>query len=348
MDSSSDFRLIRPISVTDAKLTASSVPEAVVTEYAGGTTYAAGEIRGVTTGTAQVVYESRKAGNVGNAPASSPEWWKKLGTVYAAYAVGTTYAKDDIVTDLAAHQLYKSQIAGNVGQPLTDKSKWLPLGATNRWKMFDKAVNSQTVAPGSVSVTVALGELANTLTLLNVTGATVTVSQTESGYSRTRSLVRHDVLNWYDFYYEEPIRTGDLVFDDIPPYPTSSLTVTVDNGTADAAVGLFSIGKSRTLGKTQWELDGGVLSYSTSTADTFGNVTMVKRNNAKNLNFDVHIPMGFEDEAFRLLTLYTDVEMVVIGSSNYAMTIAYGFLGQWSVPISIKGKPARIEFRGLV
>ena len=346
--SSSDFRLIRPILVTDAKLAASSVPEALVAEYAAGTTYAAGDVRGATTGTAQVVYQSLQAGNVGNAPASSPTWWKKLGTVYAPYASGTTYAKDAIVTDLLAHQLYQSVIAGNVGQALTDKSKWTPLGATTRWKMFDKAVNSQTVAPGSVSVTIAPGELANTLTVLNVTGATVTVSQTQSGYSRSRSLVRHDVLSWYDFYYEEPIRTGDVVFDDIPPYPTASLTVTVDNGLDDAAIGLLTVGKSRAIGKTQWELTAGVLSYSTSSTDTFGNVTMVKREGAKRLNFDVAIPAGFESEAYRLLKQYTDVEIVVIGSTDYEMTIAYGFLGQWDVPISIRGKTAPIEFRGLV
>lgn len=345
--SSADFRLIKPVLITDAKLVASSVPEALVTEYASGATYAAGDVRGVTSGTAQAVYQSLQAGNVGNAPASSPTWWKPLGTVYAAYSSGTTYAKDAIVTDLAAHQLYQSLVAGNVGQALTDKSKWLPLGATNRRKMFDKAVNSQTVAPGSVSLTVKPGEVVNVMMLLNVTAASVTVTQTESGYSRTRSLVRHDVLNWYDWYYEEPIRTGDVVFDDIPPYPTSSLTVTADNGSADAAIGFFGIGKSRFVGTTQWELEGGTLSYSTRNEDVFGNVTMVKRPGAKTLNFEVRVPMGYEDEAFRLLTIHSDIEIMIICSSDYAMGIGYGFLGQWNVPITIKGKPARVEFRGL-
>jgi hypothetical protein len=346
--SAADFRLIRPIAVTDATLTSSTVPEAVVTEYASGTTYAAGDIRGVTTGTAQIVYQSLQAANLGNTPASSPTWWKVLGTVYAAYAGGSTYAKDDIVSDLVAHKLYRSVIAGNIGNVLTDPAKWTDLGATTRWKMFDKAVNSQTTAPDTISTVVTLGELANTLTLLNVDGATVTATQSVSGYTRTKSLVRHDVLNWYDFYYEEPIRSGDVVFDDIPPYAASSLTITVNNPGADAAIGCCFIGKSRTIGQTQWGLTGGILSYSTASTDTFGNTTLLKRANAKRLNFEVKIPDGFESEAFRLLTLYTDVEMVVIGSSDYSMTISYGFLGQWSVPISNSGKTAPIEWRGLI
>jgi hypothetical protein len=343
--SAADFRLIRPVAITDTKLTSSSVPEAVVTEYVPGTTYAAGDVRGVTTGTAQDVYQSLQATNLGHAPASSPTWWKFLGRVYAAYVPGT-YALNDIVTDLPNHQLYQSLAASNTAA-LSDKSKWLALGATTRWKMFDKAVNSQTVAPDTVTATITPGELVNTLTLLNVDAATVTVAQTISGYSRTKSLVRHDVLNWYDFYYEEPIRSGDVVFDDIPPYASAALTITADNTGADAAIGCCFIGKSRTIGQTQWELTGGILSYSTSATDTFGNTTMVKRLNAKRLNFDVKIPDGFESEAFRLLTLYTDVEVVVIGSSDYSMTLSYGFLGQWSVPISNSGKTAPIEFRGL-
>lgn len=345
----SDFRMIRPIAITDAKLVSSSVPEVLVAVYAGGTTYGLGDRAGITTGTAQVVYESIQAANMGHAPASSPTWWKVVGTVYAPYSAGTTYAAGDRVSSIAAevHELYESIVGSNLGAALTDKTKWLSLGRTNRHKMFDKAVNSQTIAPEQLVVTVAPGEFANTLTLLNVEGASATVEQSDSGYSVTKSLVRHEVLSWYDFYYEEPIRSGDVVFDDIPPYLESSLTVTIDNPGSDAAIGGFFVGKSRTIGSTQWELDGGVLSYSTPSTDKFGNITMVKRPNAKRLNFPVRIPSGFESEAFRLLSLYTDVEMVFIGWTEAAMTITYGYLGQWNVPLSKNGKDAQIEVRGL-
>ncbi|MCY0910831.1 hypothetical protein [Massilia antarctica] len=347
---SADFRMIRPVAVTDVRLISSTVPEALVTEYAGGTTYALGDIRGVTTGTAQVVYQSLQASNTGHAPASSPTWWKLMGTVYVPYSAGTNYALGVVVSNIGAdvHELYESQIAGNLGQPVANNpTKWLRRSSTNRWNMFDKAINSQTVAPNSVSVVIRPG-LVNTITLLNVEGASATVSQTVSGYSVTKSLVRHEVLSWYDFYYEEPIRSGDVVFDGIPPYAAADITVTVDNAGLDAAIGGCFVGKSRTIGLTQWELTVGVLSYSTTTTDTFGNTTMVKRANAKRMNFDVRIPEGFESEAFRLLTEYTDVEMVFIASSDYSMTIAYGYLGQWEVPISNSGRAAPIEVRGLI
>jgi len=345
--SSADFKLIKPITVTDAKLVSSSVPEATVAEYAAATTYAVSDTRGVTSGTAQDVYQSLQAGNVGRTPASSPTWWRLLGRVYAAYVSSATYAVDAVVTDLANHQLYQSLIANNTGKALSDKLSWLPLGATNRWKMFDRVVNSQTTAPNSVSTVIAPGEVVNSLTILNAAGASVTVIQSDSGYTRTRSLVTHNVLSWYDFWYQEPLWVGDTVFDDIPPYINSTITVRVDSPGNQAAIGGWFLGKAKFIGKTQWELVAGILSYSTSETDKFGNTTLMKRENAKKMNFEVAIPRGYEDEVYRFLRSVDNTEMVAIASTYWAMTVSYGYLGQWEVPLSIAGKKMPVEWRGL-
>lgn len=265
------------------------------------------------------------------------------------YANTATYAKDAVVYDPATYLMYQSLIAGNVGKALSDTTAWGALGrAINRWLMFDKAVNSQTTALEALTVVIKPGDLVNTLGLLNVSGASATVSQADSGYTQTKSLVRHDVLSWYDWFYEEPIREGDVIFDGIPPYINSNLTITVSSPGGTAGIGCCILGKSRIIGQTQWDLTGGVLSYSTSSTDTFGNVTLVKRDNAKTLNFEVRIPAGLESEVYRLLRLYTDVELMVIGAEDYSMTYAYGFLGQWTIPVTNSGKTAHIEFKGLV
>ena len=268
-----------------------------------------------------------------------------------AYSVGATFAKDVVVYDPATFLTYISLIAGNTGRALTDTAAWGPLKkVVNRWLMFDKTVNSQTSAPESITVQIKPAELVNTLGLLNVGGSSVTVAQADSGYSRTKSLVRHDVLSWYDWYYEEPIREGDVIFDGIPPYLGSNITITVSSPGGTAAVGCCILGKARTIGQTAWDFTGGILSYSSSSTDTFGNVSMVKRDNSKVLNFEVYIQRGYESEAYRLLSKeYTDVEIMIIGAEDYSMTYAYGFLGQWTVPVSAGGdKTAHIEFKGLV
>jgi hypothetical protein len=270
--------------------------------------------------------------------------------VEVQYSAATTYAKDVVVYDPVTYLTYQSAVAGNVGHALTDTNSWTPLKkVVNRRMMFDKVVNSQTTAANEATVVIRPGELVNTLGLLNVNGSSVTVTQTDSGYSQTKSLVRHDVLSWYDWFYEEPIREGDVIFDGIPPYANSALSISVINPGDTAAIGCCILGKARTIGQTAWDFTGGILSYSTSSTDTFGNVTMVKRDNSKVLNFEVYVPKGYESEAYRLLSKeYTDVEIMVIGAEDYSMTFAYGFLGQWNVPVSAGGdKTAHIEFKGL-
>jgi len=269
-----------------------------------------------------------------NVPITEPLW------------VAGTYAQGARVRD-AANFVFESLADGNTSV-LSEKTKWLPLGITNRLKMFDKAVNSQTVWPEEVVVVVKAAQLANTLTLLNVTGATVSVSQSESTYSRARSLVSHDVLSWYDFWYQEPLWIGDVVFDDLPPYIESVVTVAVRSPSNQAAVGGFFLGKSKFIGKTQWGLTAGILSYSGATADTFGNVTLMKRDSAKKMNFEVAIPRGYEDEVYRYMKSAENVEMVAIASTNWSMTISYGYLGQWELPLSIDGKKMPVEWRGLI
>ncbi|MBY0241477.1 MAG: hypothetical protein K2X55_19400 [Burkholderiaceae bacterium] len=349
MGSESDFRIVRPLVMTDAVLTSSTVPETTVAEWDGGSTYAAGDIRGVAGAhNSQDVYESLQGSNVNHPPASSPTWWKKLGTVYGTYSGGTTYGLGDIVTVIGAdsHLLYESQVGSNTGNGLGDTTKWLVIGNTNRWMMFDKTVQTQTVAPRRIVQTITPGQLVNTVTLLNVSGASATVSQSISGYSKTKRLLRHDVINWYDWYYEDLTQVTDVTFEDVPPYKNGVLTITVDNNDADAAIGCLFIGKSRTIGTTLWDFDGGILSYSTS-KETLGVIKMNKRANAKKLNFSVYIQPGYESEAYRLLTEVTDVEIVIIPTADYAMGLAYGFLGQWNVPVSNSGKAASIEFRAL-
>ncbi len=347
--SESDFYLVRPIQLTDAKLVSSSVPEATVSEYNAAATYAAGVSRGVTSGTAQDVYQSLQDGNIGHSPATSPTWWKLLGRVYVAYASGVTYAKDDIVTDQQNHLLYQSLIGGNTGRALSDELSWFRLGATNRYKMFDKAVNSQTVGPDMVGVTVAPGEVVNTLTLLNLSGSSVTVQQSDSGYSRTKSLVSHDVLSWYDFWYQEPLWAGDAVFDDIPPYISSTLTVSVNSPGNQAGFGGWFLGKAKFIGTTKSGLKAGILSYSGSETDKFGNTNLVPRENAKRMNFEVKIPKGYEDEVYRFLKRADNVEMVAIASTKWAMTLSYGYLGQWEIPLSEdEDELMPVEWRGLI
>ena len=109
------------------------------------------------------IYESLAGSNTGNTPASSPLWWRAIGPTETAYNPATTYALGDTVYSAAAHRCYESLAAGNLGNPLpvlpeTETTKWIDVGPTNRWAMFDLSRNTQTVAASPLTVVVAPAE----------------------------------------------------------------------------------------------------------------------------------------------------------------------------------------------
>ncbi len=319
-------------------------------EYAGGTTYGAGDMIGTTAGTVQTIYKSLQAANTGHTQASSPTWWEPIGVVYRAYDVTVTYAANDIVSLLGAdvHLLYKSVGAGNIGQSLTDVTKWLAYGSTNARAMFDTTYGSQTTNADSISFVVNPGQLVNALFFGNVTATSITITQSGSGWTKTVALASHNVNNWYDWFYVPPVSMKDLVLvNNIPAYPSSTLTITITNAGGIASCGLFVMGIGRVIGQTGWELLAGILTFSGTTTDAFGNTTFVKRASAKKINCDVLITPGFEDEAYRLLSLCTDAPGVFIATTDYQIGAAYGYLYDWKVPISVSSKPMPIEIRGL-
>jgi len=67
------LRVIRSLTLTDAMLTGTSVPEADHAAWNSGTTYALGD-RVILTSTHRI-YESLQAGNTNNSPTTSPLWW---------------------------------------------------------------------------------------------------------------------------------------------------------------------------------------------------------------------------------------------------------------------------------
>lgn len=359
-----DFSIIRPIEITDAILTSSNVPEATQTAYSAGTTYGSGTLVGefaAVDGQAQSIYQSLQAGNLGNTPASSPTWWRLLGVVYPAYSGAVTYGQGDTVSSISTnvHLIYESVVAGNIGNALTDATKWLyvgslkvttgtPYNSTNRWKMFDQSYASQTTNGGSIVLTLTPGVLMNAAAFLNLRGVSITVAQSISGYSVTKSLTSHPVNNWYDWYYEELIEEDKALFTDIPPYTAAVLTVTITASTGGtAACGVCVIGKMKQLGTTQWGMAASIDDYSRVVENAFGDLELRRGAYAERLELDVHVAAGSENEVVRRMKDHRSEPLICVGSTAYAHSILYGYFKSWKVPTELTGGIMPVEIKGL-
>jgi hypothetical protein len=256
------------------------------------------------------------------------------------------------------HLLYQSLAAGNIGNALTDITKWAhygspkvttgdPYNSTNRWKMFDQSYSSQTENAESIILVLTPGVLVNTLVFLNASGGSIRVQQSVSGYDSTLSLISHPVDNWYDWYYEDIISDDEALFIDIPPYVASTLTITISAAGGTAKCGVCVIGKEKRIGTTLWGMSKEIQDYSRVVTNDFGDIQLTRGSYSERLNLDVLLTAGTESEVVRQMKDHRAEPLAFVGSTSFSMSIVYGFIESWRVPCEITGGTMPVQIKGL-
>ncbi len=281
MTTTADFKIIRPVAITAAGsvFTSSTIPETTVTAWSGATNYGLGDRAGsaIVQGAAQTIYQSKQAGNLNNAVGDN-SWWYVVGTVYPSYDVGATFAVGEYVTDATNHKIYVSAAAGNIGNALTDTAKWTYVSYTNRWKMFDPVYNTQSTNDEEMTIVITPGQAVDSVALLNVEGTSATLTQSITGHTETISLISHPVPDWYEYFFDPLITTGECVFDGIPPNSSATLTIEVVNADGTAKLGCLIPGLQKVLGQTQWGVSRTINDYSKAEEAADGSVTLTVGN----------------------------------------------------------------------
>lgn len=275
-------------------------------------------------------------------------------TDYAAWNNGTAYTVGQKVIVVATHKVYECLINNTNFYPpdnLTGTTpKWLDLGATNRWKMFDQSYNNQTSNTGSIVVVLAPGRI-NSLGLMNVDASSITVVMTSGAttvYSNTLDLVIGNVNDWYEYYYNPIEKKYDFILTDLPVYGDCVLTITISNGTNVAKCGLCIPGFFVKIGDSLWGATMGILDYSKKEVDTFGNYVVVQRNFASTLSDSIWLENGRTGYIKRLLADYRTTPALWVASEQFEGTFVYGFYRDFSIVLSDpSGSQCSLEIEGL-
>lgn len=262
-------------------------------------------------------------------------------TEYTAWAAGVTYADGAFVRLVATdvHKIYQSAQADNVGHdPQTDDGTWwIDAGSTNRWAMFDESVQSQTTAQDSLEVSLRSTGVLDTLALLNVSGASVSVTLTDPSegvvLSETYSLVSNaGIDDWWKWFFEPITRKTDLLIP-LPPYAGALLDVAIDAPGETAACGVMIVGLSKEIGGTQLGASVGIQDYSRKGRDDFGNAVVVERAYSRRANLSIVTDNTAIDALLTLLAQYRATPVLYIGTSLYSSTIIYGFYRDLAIEI---------------
>lgn len=260
------------------------------------------------------------------------------------YSAATTYALDQRVRSDTTHRQYASAAAGNLNHPLTDPAWWTDIGPTNRWAMFDDAVNSQTIGATGLEVVVQPAGRIDTLAMLNIDAGSVRVviSAPKSGggfdlvSDALYSMVSDSgIADWYDYFFEPIVRKSDvLIIDNIPLIAAPKIDVTFDSGGASAGVGVMIVGLSREIGTTGMGAGIGITDYSRKDTDAFGVTTIVPRAFARRGTFPLWIDAPRVDEVFRMLSSVRAEARLYIGADNYTSAAIYGFFRNFNIELA--------------
>ena len=261
-------------------------------------------------------------------------------TDYPAWSSATAYAVGARVILTATHRRYEALAGSTNISPSTDPTKWLDLGPTNRWAMFDARVGTATSRTGSLQVGLAPGTI-DALALIDTEAESATVTLTAGGvqvYSRSQTFNVGGVAidNWFSWFFEPLGQKTSMLFLDVPVYAAGQLSVTLtrDNPADSVSCGTLLVGRQLSLGDTEHGADIGIIDYSRKETDQFGVTSVVERAFAKRMTAKVVMPTDAIDDIHRSLAALRATPVLWIGSESFESLTVYGFYKEFSIDIA--------------
>lgn len=276
-------------------------------------------------------------------------------TDYAEWASGTTYATGARVIVAAQHKVYQSAIDGNVGKsPVTDRAAWLEVGATNRWKPYDKSVSSQVVQANSISYRLKPGKAVTSVGVLNITGGTslrVRMIDPAAGtvYDKTINLARTPIApGWWMWFFGERRAPTQALLQDLPSYPSADILIDI-TGSSVLAVGVILLGQARQFSMgIRMGARVGIQDYTRKERNDFGDVMVVERAFAKRAGFSMVLTAEEVDSFHQFLSEVRATPCLWIGSKRYEATTVYGFYKSFDIVIAyFNYSDCELELEGL-
>lgn len=260
------------------------------------------------------------------------------------WAVGTTYGDGDIVLDSRTqpYTTYTSQQAANTGNdPATDDGTWwVSNGATERWKMFDDYVSTQSSSAEFITVVLNITNI-DTLALFNLQASSIDVSLYDNAtssivFTTSVDLTANNVPDWYEYFFSTVKFRTDVKID-IPQYNSAILTVTINKTDGIAKCGHLVVGKAVTLGVTKYNPSIGILDYSKKTTDPdFGFTYLVQGVWAKKIEIDVQILNDTIDFVYSALADIRGIPVVFECNNittDHGTFLVYGFFREFLINV---------------
>jgi hypothetical protein len=264
-----------------------------------------------------------------NAPENDHPVWNSSTN----YSLGTR-----VIVTTGYHKIYECISGGHTGSfPPNNPTRWVEVGPTNRWAMFDESGGTLTQNPNTIVVSFT-GNRVTGLALEEVQAKSVRVVGSFGStvfYDQTKALQdTESVGDWYEYFTLVPNPARNVFFETIPYVNEATFTVTIDNTGGTAACGALVFGPAQTIGKTQYGATTGIVDYSRKEVDEFGRAKLIVRKFSKKMNANVYIESSQTDRVQRLLSSVraTPCYFIASGDTFEVMTI-FGFYRDFTINV---------------
>lgn len=281
-------------------------------------------------------------------------WGAQVNTGTLVKYIQTTSATVSEYADDA--RIYQSLEASNTGNtPSTSPTKWQDFGPTIRNAMFDSQVNTMTTGTSPLVVSVQPLQFFDSVAFVGLSGTSIniTVRDGPSGaiiFNETKSLDGTVIVDWYQYFFSDFDTLDIAVFQNIPVYLNSFITVTI-TGANTVGIGAMLYGTTYDIGLTQYGASFSINDYSVKETDDFGNTKFVRRAFSKR----VEVELWMENTSIRFNNkLLADLRAtpclwIGVDDTTYEPITVYGFYKDFSTTIDYpQVSMCNIQIEGLI
>lgn len=285
-------------------------------------------------------------------------------TDFAAWNAATSYTVGTKVTRAVSgvHKNFQNLIAGvDATLPevaaLQASPRWLDIGATNAWAMFDQKVGTVTTVASPLTVVLKPATGIGGLSLMGLIGKTanVTLKSATGGttvYSESISLDGTIITSFFDWFFEDYVQKTELALTDLPAqYTSPELTVQITSTAGNVGVGVLAVGKVVDIGNAVYGAKLGIVDFSRKDVDAFGNYVLTKRAYSKRMTLSLLTDKSDFSRIFRAMAGIRATPAVFIATEKvgYESLIVYGFYKDFNIEVSYpQHHMCSLEIEGLI
>lgn len=325
----SALKVLDPITITDARLLSSSLPESDYSTWSAATAYAAGA-RVIRTET-HSIYQAAVAITGSVPPEQDVDSWVRVGPTnrWAMFdnAVSTQSA--------AAGNNLSVQI-----RPGRCNGVALINASNATWAAIE-CVYPVTV-DASLPTKVEVEDYAYNIKLTRTTH----YAAGQISLKFEISLQNRNISNWTGFFVEPYTILSD-VFIGFSSRADMDITLTMPAG---CRLGAWLVGNYVELGDVGYGVSSGIDDYSIKSTDEFGATTLVERDYAKRVNFPVTVDNYAMRRSFSTLAALRAKAALFVGSDDYRYSpfTVFGYVSNFDVALSFATYSIiNIEVKGL-